>query len=484
MTAISELIWKLVKNSKQVEITEDFLKRIRSVNVGDTLEVNGFWNKNSLLLRGYSEFTKTVGPNRLLAEIRTVHEPSKGQRFLISLTNEQRDNLGMLDDYAYLFIKGKKRKCPRFSNEKLESIWPNLYLLEVEEIKRDEIKNYYENDVLIRNFDINQATNLLHQFVPDNHIAEGSVLNLLNVAVEGTGRTAKSLPLVFNNDVSQREMKNYLNDFKNFILQLVDEPPEFQHTFKVNLSTDKKIHDDVDWIITGLSNHFEANNKVIRSADAPILIRDHKLPFQGIALHNFEADDLAFLKLFRKLALVFKSATPSLDVDKFDKSYVEGFIDSVNEMAPHNKYYYLGLSLHDRIISSNLSIGYGRRIDIANTISKSKDNNLHTKFDTRFTFAEDLVRDLIDNRGLVGNDQEIKRDGAMLDKKGWGSFRREIIKVRNLITGEGGYSIEQSKLSKVVGSSIRTAVVHNLEEHGLLLRRLDGKISLHPSLFK
>lgn len=364
------------------------------------------------------------------------------------------------------------------------NITPNLPLLEVEEIRKENIQKYYEDDALIRDFNMDNAANLIYDFVPDSHIADGTVTNILNTPVLGVGRTGGIIPLVFTQDVGQKFITSYIKKYKEFIVQLLNENESKNNLFKVGYSGERKIRRDNDYFITGMENNFDANNHIIKSSDAPILIKNFGLPLKGVALNNFDIDDLSYFRVFRKLALIFKSAKSSVEEKEFDKNYVEGFMDVVNDLPDNKKYYYLGLSMHDRVISSELSIGYGRKLDIANTLSKDKNKNCYQLFDNKFAFVEDLVMDAVDNKKTLIKDEQIYRDGVNLYKKGFGKFRTEISKIRNTIADGGEYSINISELSKAIDSKISFQTYDNLLREGLLVMRLNNKVSLHPSLFK
>lgn len=477
-----ELVWGLVKSAKEIEITDDFFRRYKSAKIGDILEIKGFWNVNSRLLTPYSNF-RPIGINKIFCEIRLEHEINKGELVILSLTPEQKNSLGMLDNYTYLSIRGRKSEKLLLMSNNFEKITPNLPLLEVDEIRREEIEKYYEKDILGRGFNIDVASNLIYEFIPDNHIAEGTITNLLNMPVLGTGRSRGMIPLVFTQNVDKKFIRYYVKYYKEFIAQLLNENESKNNLFKISYVGEKKIRGEIDYLITGMESNFSADNETIKSADAPILIRKSDLPLKGVAFKNFDVDDLSYLKIFKKLVLIFKSSKPSVKEKDFDKEYVKSFMDVVNDLPENKKYYYLGLSMHDRVISSELSIGYGRKLDIANTLSKDKNKNFEL-FSSKFAFAEDLVMDAVDNRKRLTMDEQIYKDGVKLYKKGFGSFRREISKIRKAIVDGGCYSIDGSELSKSVGSDINFQVFDNLRQHGLLVRRLDNKISLHPSLFK
>jgi len=113
----------------------------------------------------------------------------------------------------------------------------------------------------------------------------------------------------------------------------------------------------------------------------------------------------------------------------------------------------------------------------------AKDTKEHTKLDSSLTYAEDMVKYALDNGLLLGDKNEIYRDGVKIDNLGGGSARAQIKEIARIIEGYGSYTMDQAEFLKQFDDTKYIRIIRQIEEQGLLQRRLNG-ISLHPALFR
>src|SRR3989344_19600 len=167
MILAQEKIWELVRNSEQTEMNQSFLERYKNSNLGDRLFIRGFWNNKSVILKPYDGYKPIISSESLIAELRTEHELNQGDRFLVIVKKEYLTKLGLLDDYTYIRISGKKTKCPEFCKENYR--WtPNLPALEIEnidDIALENIEKYYEKSKILRGLSINTVLDITHQYI-------------------------------------------------------------------------------------------------------------------------------------------------------------------------------------------------------------------------------------------------------------------------------------------------------------------------------